>query len=110
MSDKDVNKQRRTVLRIAATGVAVVPLSALLGSRAAAVEQLPRLSEDDRAAKALQYVHDASASTSDKHKDGQVCKNCNLIRSDEGEWRPCAIFPGKAVNANGWCAAWVGRI
>ena len=24
----------------------------------------------------------------------------------EGEWRPCSLFPGKAVNANGWCASW----
>jgi hypothetical protein len=31
------------------------------------------------------------------------------VKSDSGEWRPCQIFPGKAVNANGWCSSWMHR-
>ncbi len=38
----------------------------------------------------------------------QHCSNCALAQG-EGEWVGCAIFPGKAVNANGWCTGWVPR-
>ena len=54
--------------------------------------------------------YDASTAPADKRKPGTFCKNCNLIQSKEGEWRPCSIIPGKAVNENGWCIAWVGRV
>lgn len=33
--------------------------------------------------------------------------NCNLIRSDTGDWPSCAIFPGKRINQNSGCLAWV---
>ena len=38
----------------------------------------------------------------------QFCDNCKLYQagSEEG-WGGCAIFPGKEVNAKGWCNAWV---
>ncbi|WP_187345556.1 high-potential iron-sulfur protein, partial [Photobacterium damselae] len=28
---------------------------------------------------------------------------------DGDEWRPCAIFPDKLVNANGWCSAYAPK-
>ena len=97
-------------MSLRAVAAVSVPLATLMGSRSAVAGELPRLSLDDRSAKALSYVHDASQAPAGKRKDGTFCKNCNLIQSAEGEWRPCSIFPGKAVNANGWCAAWVGRV
>jgi hypothetical protein len=107
MSQSQFDKSRRTVLKLALSGAAVVPLSSLLVHGQALAENLQPLAEDDPAAKGLAYVHDASKSTHPKHKPNQFCKNCNLIRSDSGEWRQCAIFPGKGVNENGWCTAWV---
>ena len=109
MSKARTDKGRRRVLKLALSSVAAVPLSSLLVQRQAWAGDLKQLSEDDSQAKALQYVHDASKSTNPKRQDNQFCKNCNLIQSTSGEWRPCSIFPGKAVNENGWCAAWVGR-
>lgn len=75
--------------------------------------QLPRLEETDPLAAALGYRHDTNAVDQSKypnHKPDQRCDNCNLIQGAAGdEWRPCAIFPGKLVNANGWCTAWVKK-
>jgi hypothetical protein len=109
MSRTQLNKQRRTVLKLVASGVAAVPLSSLLAQSQAHAGDLAPLSEDDPAAKGLAYVHDASKSTDQRRKPDQFCKNCNLIRSDAGEWRACQLFPGKGVNENGWCIAWVRR-
>ncbi|MDP2532896.1 high-potential iron-sulfur protein [Photobacterium damselae subsp. piscicida] len=39
-----------------------------------------------------------------------MCANCALIQGKDGdEWRPCAIFPDKLVNANGWCSAYAPK-
>lgn len=60
---------------------------------------------------ALQSVAGVSISSLGlQRRDGQFCENGNLIQSKQGDWRPCSIFPGKLVNENGWCKAWVGRI
>ncbi|MDH5620575.1 MAG: high-potential iron-sulfur protein [Gammaproteobacteria bacterium] len=29
--------------------------------------------------------------------------------NDGDEWRPCQIFPGKVVNAAGWCSVWAAK-
>jgi len=107
MSQTELDKHRRKVLKMALTSVAVIPLSSLLHNSQAHAGDLPPVAEDDPAAKGLSYLHDANKSTNPKRKPNQYCKNCNLIRNDSGEWRACQIFPGKAVNENGWCSAWV---
>lgn len=107
MSQSEIDKGRRKVLKLALSGVAVVPLSSLVLPSQARAGNLQPVSEDDPAAKGLGYVHDASKSTNPQRKPNQLCKNCNLIRSDSGEWRACALFPGKGVNENGWCTAWI---
>ena len=110
MDRADFDQTRRTALKLVFSGVASVPLASLLIQRNAHSEELPHLSEDDATAKALNYVHDAGAADADKRKPGTYCKNCNLIQGQDGEWRPCSIFPGKLVNEDGWCAGWVGRV
>ena len=107
MSQTQLDKERRKVLKLALSGAAVVPLGGLLLAKQAGAGDLPPVAEDDPAAKGLGYVHDASKSSDPKRKPSQFCKNCNLIRSDSGEWRKCAIFPGKGVHENGWCTAWI---
>lgn len=109
MSQSQANKSRRQVLKLALSGVVAVPLgSLLLQGRARAAELVP-VSEDDPAAKGLGYVHDATKTTNPKRKPDEFCHNCNLVRSDSGQLRQCAIFPGKGVNENGWCSAWVRK-
>jgi hypothetical protein len=107
MSHSQADKRRRQVLKLALSGVVAVPLSNLLVQGRAGAAELVPVSEDDPAAKGLGYVHDATKSTNPKRKPDQFCHNCNLVRSDSGELRQCAIFPGKGVNENGWCSAWV---
>ena len=109
MTEARLDTQRRRILKLAVSSAAVVPLSSLLVHRQARSGGLPPVSEDDPAAKALAYVHDATQSSDPKRKPDQFCKNCNLIRSDSGQWRACQIFPGKGVNENGWCTAWIRK-
>jgi hypothetical protein len=111
MSDRSIDKSRRGALRLMLGGAAAIPLINLAGLGTARAEDLPHLSEDDPTAQALQYKHDATqaprADKSGTPAADQFCKNCQLIQAAEGEWRPCQIFPGKAVNENGWCASWL---
>ena len=97
-----------------------IQLSALAAAGALAVpgrrvyaEDMPKLSEDDPQAKGMKYVHDASkvdpASRPNPAAE-QNCANCSLIQGNEGDqWRPCAIFGAKLVNADGWCQVWAPK-
>ncbi|MDT8405147.1 high-potential iron-sulfur protein [Sulfuriflexus sp.] len=110
MQKKIANPQRRRALFTIVAGVASIPFVKIMSGGQAQAAGLPHLSEDDLTAKVLKYHHDASAAPRvDKYgvaaKD-QFCHNCALVQSDSGDWRPCQIFPGKAVNANGWCTSW----
>ena len=92
---------------VAAAGVLVQP------GRAARAEDMPQLSEDDPMAQGMKYTHDASsvdpASRPNSAAD-QTCANCALVQGNDGDaWRPCQIFPGKLVNANGWCTVWAPK-
>ncbi|MFZ0254278.1 MAG: high-potential iron-sulfur protein [Gammaproteobacteria bacterium] len=113
MADKSINKSRRHAVRMMLASLASVPLINLVNIAAAQAEDLPHLDEDDPSAKALNYVHDASkANRVDKGgapASEQFCHNCQFVQAAEGEWRPCALFPGKAVNENGWCMSWMPK-
>ncbi|MGD8957817.1 MAG: high-potential iron-sulfur protein [Chromatiaceae bacterium] len=114
MSDKPIDPNRRQAIKLIAGGVAAIPLAGLMTSGTAAASELPHVTEDDPIAVGLQYKHDASqAPRTDKPgapADTQHCGNCQLFGQGDGEWRACSIFPGKAVNANGWCTAWVMKV
>ena len=92
---------------VAAVGCLAVP------GREARADDLPHLSEDDPMAQAMKYTHDASAvdpATRNNPAAEQNCANCALVQGNDGdEWRPCQIFPGKAVAANGWCSVWAPK-
>lgn len=92
---------------VAAAGLVIKP------GREAHASDLPQLTEDDPMAQAMKYTHDASTvdpATRNNPAPEQNCANCALVQGDDGEtWRPCQIFPGKAVNANGWCAVWAPK-
>ncbi len=76
-------------------------------------QDLPHLTEDDAMANAMKYTHDASTvdpATRTNPAVEQDCANCALIQGNDGdEWRPCQIFPGKAVSAKGWCSVWAPK-
>lgn len=106
----DRRYDRRTVLKTALAGLAALPAAGLV-TEAAAQAAPPHLDEKDPLAVAMGYVHDAKKIDANKvpqYKAGAHCANCLQLQGKEGdEWRPCNIFPGKAVNANGWCKVWV---
>lgn len=92
---------------VAAAGCLVRP-----GSEARA-QDMPKLTEDDPVGQSMKYTHDSSTvdpSTRANPAEEQHCSNCALVEGNDGdEWRPCKIFPGKLVNANGWCAVWAPK-
>lgn len=108
----DCRYDRRTVLKNALAGLAALPAAGLI-REAAAQGSPPHLDEKDPMAVALAYVHDAKkvdASKNPQYKPGSTCANCMQLQGKAGdEWRPCNLFPGKLVHANGWCKVWVPK-
>lgn len=92
---------------VAAAGCLVRP-----GTEARAAD-MPKLTEDDPVGQSMKYTHDASSvdpATRANPAPDQSCANCALVEGADGDaWRPCKIFPGKLVNANGWCAVWAPK-
>ena len=75
-------------------------------------ESLPKLTEDDPAASALGYRNNAGDVDTAKYPNyqaGQQCRSCALFEGGDAAWGPCSIFPGKRVNANGWCATFAPK-
>jgi len=81
--------------------------------RGALAQDLRKVSEDDPMAKGMRYTHDSSTvdpSTRPNPAEVQNCANCALVLGNDGdEWRPCQIFQGQVVNANGWCSVWAPK-
>ena len=89
-------------------GAAAVMTTGL--SRFATADDLVRLDENDPAAKALNYVHDAKTVDAAKRASDRYCYNCVLFQGEsDDEWGACGIFPGKAVAGQGWCSAWAPK-
>lgn len=102
---------RRKFIQFSAVAVAGALTSP---GRRAYAQDMPHLSEEDTMAAAMKYTHDASTvdpATRANPAEEQDCANCALIQGEEGaEWRPCQIFPGKLVNARGWCSVWAPKV
>ena len=93
------NVNRRDFLKL--TGSSVIGLT--FGSVALRANAQEQVALDNPTAVALKYVHTSEV-------EGQNCDNCQYVQGEKGkEWRPCAFFPGKVVNAKGWCAGWVQK-
>jgi len=96
------------------TVAVAIPVTAIT-VRQAHAQDLPPVAADDPTAKALLYVHDAANVDSSnplaaRYEAGQTCANCVQIQGEDGpEWRGCNLFPGKSVNAAGWCSAWAPK-
>ena len=102
MSHDESNESRRRFLKLAAgTTAAAMVMGGL--PRLARAADLPHLTDADPTAKALGYVDDASKTTNPRHKAGDDCANCQFYSGGPAGYGPCALFPGKAVSAKGWC-------
>lgn len=101
---------RREALKHLALVAGVVALQVAPEARA---DDLPHLSPKDPVAMALAYHESAktvSAQDFPGYKPDQKCSNCAQAKGQDGDaWRPCNLFPQKAVNANGWCKVWVKK-
>ena len=87
---------------------------ALQVSRSAqAAADAPHLSPTDPTAQALGYHDDAKTvdvKQFSTYAPGQMCNTCLQLQGTAGDaYRPCNIFAGKLVNANGWCKVWVKK-
>ena len=102
-NENELESRRRFVKVAAGTAAAAVLVGSL--PQLARAADLPHVSESDPTAKALAYVDDASKSTNPKHKAGDVCANCQFYSGGPTGWGPCQLFPGKSVNAKGWCVS-----
>lgn len=103
MDRKTEPTTRRSFLGQVAGATVVVAASGLMvGRTALASGHLPKLDPNDPTAQALAYTHQSTT-------DGSMCKNCQFFKGGEKAWGECAIFPGKEVNAQGWCKSWFAK-
>ena len=102
-----VNPSRRRFFASAATSFGAIVVASALPQLAFA-DDLPHLSLDDPTAKALNYTEDASKAAA-PHQAGQNCVNCNFYQGAATGYGPCQLFPGKAVNAKGWCSGYAKK-
>jgi hypothetical protein len=74
---------------------------------------LPHVAAGDPMAMALAYVESAKSVDAKKfptYKPEQKCANCLQSKGKDGDaWAPCNLFPGKLVNSQGWCKAYVPK-
>ena len=74
---------------------------------------LPHVTATDPVVVALAYRESAKTVDATKfpnYKPGQQCSNCLQLTGKAGDaWRPCNLFPGKLVNAGGWCKVYVKK-
>lgn len=103
-SETDQGRRRFLVGTGAALGAAA--LVSMLPHQATA-DDLPHLSPTDATAQTLGYVEDATQADKAKfptYTAGSACANCNFFQG-AAAWGACQLFPGKSVNAKGWCSA-----
>jgi hypothetical protein len=98
---------RREVLQIAA----LTPI-AVSGCATTKNTDLPVVRAEDPVARAVLYYPNSKDVPADHplaktHKPEQKCADCVHIRGKDGDDpRPCPLFPGRLINADGWCSLW----
>ena len=101
---------RRAVLKGALTGLAAIPVVAIVGRAEAAATKVDPAGAQ---AKALGYVTDASkidAAATPTFKAGSHCSTCVQWQGKATDAEaPCGIFAGNLVAANGWCKVYAKK-
>lgn len=100
----DIN--RRKFMKKGLFGLAVLPFGMGALTQTAFAASLPMLDPSAPNAKALAYVPDATTTSHAAYKAGSNCSNCNFYNASTGA---CPLFAGHAVEASGWCQAWVKK-
>ena len=112
MKRRRLDVQRRQLLKFGSIALASAAIGTRPGTSMGQGAQ-PRVDEKDPQAQALGYKHDAGKvdkAKFAKYKAGETCADCTLFQSKPRDaWGPCQIFPGKQVNAKGWCSAYVKK-
>jgi hypothetical protein len=102
---------RRKLLESLALGALSAAAVAAGESRAA---ESAKLDPNDRQAKALGYVENASQVDAKKFPGfvaGSTCDNCLLLQGSAGNsYRPCSLFQGRLVSVGGWCSGWTAEM
>ena len=70
---------------------------------------MPRLTDADPTAKAMDYVDDAMTSKNELYKPGSICANCQIYSGGASGYGNCQLFPGKLVSAKGWCTSYTRK-
>ncbi len=99
---------RRMLVSGAFYAAALIPALGMIGPAEAAAS-LPPLDPNDPMAKNFSYATNSAkvdAAANPTHKADQTCASCaQFVAATSG----CNIFPGKSVQKNGWCKAWVKK-
>lgn len=99
--------------RDALKGVLLLGAVTVVKVRQARADAAEHLSPTDAAATALGYHEDAKAVDAKQfstYQPGQICSTCVQLQGTPGQpWRPCNLFPGKLVSADGWCKVWAKK-
>ena len=107
----ELDSSRRRFFAGAGSALGAVALASIL-PRVARADDLPHLTSADPTAQALNYTEDSSKIDSAKsptHVAGSACANCNFFQGGTAAYGPCQLFPGKAVNAKGWCSGYAKK-
>lgn len=107
-SNKSSDESRRQFLKTVVIATAAVTAGSVLQQLHAAAGE-PHLTDADPTAKAMDYVEDATTSKNALYKPGSVCANCQLYTGGASGYGNCQLFPGKLVNANGWCTSYTRK-
>jgi hypothetical protein len=95
---------RRHLLQTLTLGVPLLSVAT-----AARALDAPLLNPEDKDAKAVKYVEDATKAQ--RATPDSTCANCAVYQGKAGAATgPCQIFPGKLVKAAGWCSSWAPQI
>lgn len=111
MEQNIIDLKRRNILKQSLFGLSAI-VAATMVTPSAYASDLPEVTEDDPTAMALGYKKDTTtvdAAAQPKHTAEQNCSNCTLYASNSDTLGGCTIFPGKQVNAAGWCSAYIKK-
>jgi hypothetical protein len=73
-----------------------------------------KVDQTDSLAKALGYISDAKRvdkAANPQYQAGATCSGCSWYQGKPADpaGGPCTFFPGKNVEANGWCHMWAKK-
>lgn len=96
--------------RIFLKNLSHIAAASAIGISLSARAQATPVANTDPQAVALGYNNDTTKVDKAKypnHVPVQACKNCALFQGKAADANgPCPLFAGKVVSANGWCTAY----